>query len=252
MIARFTASKCILALAFCLFTSAAVAEETAGLEQLTAAETPLVEGEKIAFFGDSITMQGGHIEAIRKALQTSEHTKDLGITLIKHGLNGGRVPTVLEGKSPWGDLGGTMEALLEKEKPTIVVIQLGVNDVWHGEKGTSKADYEAGLKQMVAMSKQAGATVILCTPSVIGEETKDNKLTEQLGEYAEIVRKLAADQKVALCDVHTAFVAELKRLNQANKHSGHLTYDGVHMNKAGNAVLADQVSRAIVAVRAAR
>ena len=249
---KFAGVSGILATAFCvLITSTVSGQETdaalsVGLKQLTAADTPLRKGEKIAFFGDSITMQGGHIRNMRTAINQSAHTKDLGVELFQHGLNGGRVPTVLEGKSKWGDLGGTMQALIEKDAPTVIVIYLGINDVWHGKNGTSKPDFEAGLKQMVAMSKKAGATVILCTPSVIGEKLQGNKFSEQLDEYAAITRKLAADEGVALCDIHEAFLAELKRVNVDNQNKGYLTKDGVHMNTAGNALLADQISQCLV------
>lgn len=217
-----------------------------GLAKLTAADSPLTAGAKIAFFGDSITMQGGYIDRIEKALAENERTKSLGVKFLRHGLNGGRVPTVLAGESPWDKLGASMQQLIAQEKPTVLVIYLGINDVWHGEKGTSKADYEAGLKQMVALGKQAGATVILCTPSVIGEETGDkNPFGKQLDEYSEIVRQVAKDQKLTLCDVRKAFVERLTEVNSQNKHEGNLTYDGVHMNDAGNELLADEVPAAI-------
>jgi lysophospholipase L1-like esterase len=216
-----------------------------GLEKLIDSDTPLRENDRIAFFGDSVTMQGGYIREIEAAIQQSPHTKNLHVTLLKHGLNGGRVPTVLEGKSPWGDLGAPMESLIEKEKPTVVVIYLGINDVWHGEKGTNEADFEAGLRKMTAMCVKAGATTVLCTPSVIGEETQNNKLNDKLGEYAGITAKLAAEEKLTLCDLHTAFLDELKKINPDNKHSGNLTYDGAHMKPAGNDLLADKISEAL-------
>jgi lysophospholipase L1-like esterase len=223
-----------------------LAPEKNGLSQLTAAGTPLGKADKIAFFGDSVTMQGGYIQLMQKSLKQSANTRQLQVKLFKHGLNGGRVPTVLAGKSPWGDLGGTMQSLLKKEKPTIVVIYLGINDVWHGKNGTTKTEFEIGLKKMVAMCKAINATTILCTPSVIGEETKNNDLNRTLGEYAEIIRKLADDQSLVLCDLHDAFLKKLKKVNADNQHQGNLTYDGVHMNQQGNALIADQISRAII------
>lgn len=190
-------------------------------------------------------MQGGFIKKIDDALKQSANTKGLGVKLLKHGLNGGRVPTVLEGKSPWGDLGDTMESLLEKERPTVVVIYLGINDVWHGKKGTTKPDFEAGLHKMVAMGKEVGAAIVLCTPSIIGEETQNNEFNDKLGEYADIIRKIADDEKLTLCDLHDAFLKELRRVNAENKHKGNLTYDGVHMNDLGNALIADQISHSV-------
>jgi len=220
---------------------------SAGLVKLTAKTTPLLKGEKIAFFGDSVTMQGGYIDMMAAALKESTHTGSLGVELIKHGLDGGRVPTVLEGNGPFGSLGGTMEALLEREKPTVVVVFLGINDVWHGEKGTTKADFESGLKTMIELIRKNGALPLLCTPTVINEEmTAENVLTAKLGEYGEIIRKLATADKITVVDLHKAFVETLKKINKDNKRIGNLTYDGVHMNEAGNALIADQIAIGLV------
>lgn len=217
-----------------------------GLVKLTAKTTPLQKGDKIAFYGDSITMQGGFIDLIAAAVKESPNTKELGVDLIRHGLNGGRVPTVLEGKTPWGDLGGTMESLLEKDKANIVIIFLGVNDVDHAPNGTSKADFEAGLKKMIDMSKKNGATsIVLCTPAVLGEEVNSAK-NKTLGEYSDITRKVARDNKLTLVDLHKAFIETLKKVNKDNKHAGNLTGDGIHMNEAGNAIIADQMSLGLV------
>jgi lysophospholipase L1-like esterase len=244
----------LLAMAVCLVLASAARSDDAAkskplspaVAKLVADGTPLAKGDKIAFFGDSITMQGGHIQMIAAAIRQSPATKDLGVKLLQHGLNGGRVPTVLEGKSPWGNIGGPMAKLLETEKPDVVIIALGINDVWHGAKGTTKPEFEDGLKKMVALVKAGKATLILCTPSVIGEELDaKNKMNATLDEYAEIVRKVAAEEKVSLCDAHKAFVARLKEVNSANKHSGNLTYDGVHMNEKGNALLAEAVAETL-------
>jgi len=218
-----------------------------GLVKLTARDTPLLKGETIAFFGDSVTMQGGYIDMMAAALKESTNTSSLGVELIKHGLDGGRVPTVLEGNGPFGSLGGTMEALLEREKPTVVVVFLGINDVWHGEKGTTKPDFEAGLKNMIALIRKSGGLPVLCTPTVINEQmTVENVLTAKLGEYGEITRKLAEDNKITLVDLHKAFVDTLKKINKDNKRIGNLTYDGVHMNEAGNALIANQIAAGLV------
>ena len=218
-----------------------------GLVKLTAKGTPLLQGDKIAFFGDSVTMLGGYIDMMSTALKESDHTSGLDVKLIKHGLDGGRVPTVLKGKGPFGNLGGTMASLLKREKPTVVVVFLGINDVWHGEKGTTKPDFEAGLKTMIELIRKNGGIPVLCTPTVINEEMTDkNVLTAKLGEYSEITRKLATDGKITLVDLHNVFVNTLKKVNGANKRFGNLTYDGVHMNEAGNALIADQISMGLV------
>jgi lysophospholipase L1-like esterase len=222
-----------------------------GIKALTAAKTPLKKDMKISIFGDSITMQGGYADDIQKALGAAASTKDLNIQITRHGLNGGRVPTVLEGKSEWGDLGGTFEALLEKDKPDILVIFLGVNDVWHREKGTSPAEYRSGLKKMIDLGTAAKAKIVLVTPMCIGERPDGKgEFDKELDKYAGIVRTLAKESRAGLADVRTATIQYLKKANPKTdgeyKANGILTGDGVHLNAQGNALVADVLAQAIV------
>lgn len=225
---------------------------SSGLEVLSGAKTALRKGDKIAFFGDSITMQGGYITLIESSLKEGEGTKDLGIRIFKHGLNGGRVPTVLEGKSPWGDLKGTMQELIDKEQPTVVVVFLGVNDVEHGAKGTSKEDFGKGLQQMVEMGRKAGAVVVLCTPGVVGEKKPGtNRCDPGLDEYSGVVRELAGRNHLAFCDIRKAMFEYLADHNPENKDKGILTYDGIHFSALGNALAGNLVAKGIAEAVAA-
>ena len=168
-----------------------------------AADEPLKKGEKIVFLGDSITQGGvgpkGYVTVIKDSL--AEKHKDLGIEVIGAGISGNKVP----------DLQRRLEKDVLAKKPTLVVIYIGINDVWHGEndpaKGTTPEKYEAGLKEIIGKIKGAGARVVLCTPTVIGEKkTGTNKLDAKLDEYAEISRKVAKETGAQLCDLRKAFV----------------------------------------------
>lgn len=203
---------------------------------------PLKKGERIVFLGDSITAGGvspkGYVTLIKKEL-TEKH-KDLGIEVIGAGISGNKVP----------DLQRRLEKDVLARKPTLVVIYIGINDVWHGEKdpsrGTSPEKFEGGLKEIIGKIHDAGARVILCTPSVIGEKTaKGNNLDEKLDEYSEISRKVARDTKVQLCDLRQAFLNHLKTNNPDNKASGILTGDRVHLNEAGNRFVADVMLKSL-------
>ncbi len=226
-----------------------------GLARLIGEKTPLKPGMKIAFFGDSITMQGGYIRQMAAALASSPHTKELGVKLLQHGLNGGRVPTVLEGKCPWGKFDGTMEELLKKEKPHVVVIYVGVNDVWHGKNGTTPEDFEAGLKKMAALCKTVDAQVVMATLATIGERPDGtNGQDEKLDQYAAVTLAVAAETGATPVNLRKAFVDYLKTHNTkkddqgAFPRKGFLTYDGVHMSQQGNDLLASLLAQAIVEV----
>jgi lysophospholipase L1-like esterase len=205
----------------------------------TAADAPpLKKGERIVFLGDSITQGGvgpkGYVTVIKKEL--AEKHKDLGIEVIGAGISGNKVP----------DLQKRLDKDVIAKKPTLVVIYIGINDVWHGEKdparGTTPEKYEAGLKEIIGKVKDAGARVVLCTPTVIGEKkTGTNSLDAKLDQYAEISRKVAKDTGVQLCDLRKAFLDHLAKHNADDKEKGVLTTDRVHLNEAGNKLVAETI-----------
>ena len=206
----------------------------------------LAKGDKIVFLGDSITAGGGgahgYITLVKNTLD--QECKDLGIEVFNAGVSGHKVPN--------------LQARLDKDviakKPTIVFIYIGINDVWHWNKnaqgemsgGTTKEKFEEGLKDLIARIKAAGARVILCTPSVIGEKPDgSNERDKMLDEYSAISRKVAKETGVQLTDLRKAFLAYEKKHNTGNKHSGVLTGDGVHLNPAGNKFVAAGMLRAL-------
>lgn len=199
---------------------------------------PLKKGEKIVFLGDSITQGGvspkGYVTLIKNAM--AEKHKDLGVEIIGAGISGNKVP----------DLQKRLEKDVLAKKPTVVVIYIGINDVWHGEndpaRGTSKEKFEAGLKEIIGKIKDGGARVVLCTPTVIGEKKAGaNKLDAKLDEYADISRKVAKDTGSELCDLRKAFVDHLAKNNADDKEKGILTTDRVHLNDAGNKLVAETI-----------
>ena len=96
------------------------------------------------------------------------------------------------------------------------------------------------LEEIISKIKEAGARVVLCTPTVIGEK-KSNKLDAQLDEYADVSRKVAKETGVALCDLRKAFREYLEKHNADDKEKGVLTGDRVHLNDAGNQFVADTI-----------
>jgi lysophospholipase L1-like esterase len=196
----------------------------------------LKKGERIVFLGDSITQAGvgpkGYVTLIKNTL--AERHKDLGIEVIGAGISGNKVP----------DLQRRLDKDVIAKKPTLVVIYIGINDVWHSEmnppRGTPRDKYEEGLKEIIGKIKDAGARVVLCTPTVIGEK-KSNKLDAQLDEYADVSRKVAKDTRVTLCDLRKTFREYLEKHNADDKEKGVLTSDRVHLNDAGNQLVADTI-----------
>jgi len=196
----------------------------------------------LLFLGDSITQAGvgekGYVTLIKNTL--AEKHKDLGIEIIGAGISGNKVP----------DLQKRLQKDVLDKKPTIVVIYIGINDVWHGEKipamGTPKDKFEAGLRDVIKRCQDAGARVVLCTPSVIGEKTDGkNKNDAKLDEYADISRAVAKELKIPVCDLRKAFQDYLKDKNDKNADKGVLTGDGVHLNDTGNKFVAETILKSL-------
>ncbi len=227
--------------------AAALAVPASVLAGEAGAPPALAKGDKIVFLGDSITQGGGgakgYITLVKNTLD--QECKDLGVEVFNAGISGHKVPN--------------LQARLDKDvlakKPTVVVIYIGINDVWHWRKdaksgqmagGTTKEKFEEGLKDLIARTKAAGARVILCTPSVIGEKPDGtNDRDKMLEEYSDISRKVAADTGTQLNDLRKAFLAYEKENNKEGKPRGVLTTDGVHLNPAGNKFLAAQMLLAL-------
>jgi lysophospholipase L1-like esterase len=214
------------------------AAKPSGIEMLAAKDSPLKKGETIAFFGDSITAAGagakGYCRLIDNAI--AKNRPELGVKVIYAGIGGHKVP----------NLQGRLDRDVLSKKPTVVFIYIGINDVWHGKNGTPKDKFDAGLRDLIKKITDAGAIVVLATPSMIGEAPDgSNKLDTLLEEYAAISRKVAKETDTHLCDLRKAFVDYLKIHNKENKHRGILTADGVHLSAEGNKFVANEAAKAI-------
>ena len=221
---------------------ACVVAFAAGIAAADGPAASLQKGDRVVFLGDSITQAGvgpkGYVTLIKNAL--AEKHKDLDVEVIGAGVSGNKVP----------DIQRRLEKDVLSKKPTIVVVYIGINDVWHGEKdpakGTAKDKYEAGLRDVIKRCQDAGARVVLCTPSVIGEKNDGSNTNDaKLDEYAEISRSVAKDLKAPVCDLRKEFQAYEKDHNPDNKEQGILTGDRVHLNDAGNHFVADAILKAL-------
>ncbi|HUC80862.1 MAG TPA: SGNH/GDSL hydrolase family protein [Flavisolibacter sp.] len=197
--------------------------------------------KKIVFFGDSITQQGAGADGYIKKMDSILAAKNQAANyeLIGAGISGHKVY----------DLYLRMEADVLAKNPDAVVIYIGINDVWHKRTsgtGTDPDRYERFYNAIIKKLKEKNIAVYLCTPSVIGEKTDfTNQLDGDLNQYAVLVKKIAAANNCPVIDLRQAFLDHLKANNPENKDRGILTTDGVHLNKAGNIFVAQQLYTAL-------
>ncbi|MBK6383477.1 MAG: G-D-S-L family lipolytic protein [Chitinophagaceae bacterium] len=193
---------------------------------------------KVIFFGDSITELGvkkdryvGYILKMDSMLKAEK--KDDQYELTGSGISANKVY----------DLYLRLEDDVLSKNPDVVVIYVGVNDVWHKTllgTGTDADKFEKFYQAIIKKLKDKNIKVILCTPAVVGEKSDmSNPLDGDLNRYSNIIRDLAKKNELPLVDLRKKFLDYLKDNNPENKEKDILTYDRVHMNNKGNQFLAD-------------
>jgi lysophospholipase L1-like esterase len=195
----------------------------------------------ILFFGDSITQAGvnpgGYITRIQQWIDSSGKTSDIQLT--GSGFGGNKIY----------DLYLRMDSDVLAKKPDIVFIYVGVNDVWHKASYGTGTDIDKFEKFYVAVIKKLQAQnikVILCTPAAIGERWDNtNQQDGDLNAYSNVIRRLATQLNCKLVDLRKIFLDYSIKNNPQNLEKGILTTDRVHLNDAGNQVVANEMMKAL-------
>lgn len=200
-------------------------------------QVELKKGDKIIFFGDSLTnlageekpkehVKKGYVNIVREKLQEKHKDKNIEVDWVATG--GHTVP----------DLINRVDKDVIAKKPTIVVIQIGCNDA----RRLPKDKFKSSLEELIDRLQKAGIQVIQCSLTSVGEKHDGtNKDDPNLEAFAQVEREVAAAKKVPLNDLRKAFVGYWKKNNADNKPSGILTYDGNHFNQNGMDFVAEQM-----------
>ncbi len=203
---------------------------------------------KVIFFGDSITELGvkkdkyvGYIVRMDSMLKAGK--KDDQYELIGSGISANKVY----------DLYLRLDEDVLGKNPDIVVIYVGVNDVWHKSllgTGTDPDKFEKFYNAILRKLKERNIKAILCTPAVVGEKTDmSNPLDGDLNRYSNIIRDIAKKNDLPLVDLRQKFLDYNNVNNPENKEKDILTYDRVHLNAKGNQLVADAMWKAIKEIK---
>lgn len=196
---------------------------------------------KVLFFGDSITQAGVGPGGYITKLDSMIKQKGLGnnYELVGAGISANKVY----------DLYLRMETDVLEKNPDVVVIYIGINDVWHKSSsgtGTDPDKFEKFYRAIIKKLTDKNIKVIVCTPSVIGERNDySNQQDGDLNRYSNIIRNMAKDLSLPVCDLRKDFIAYLQANNPGNAEKGILTTDRVHLNDAGNLFVANEMWQAI-------
>ncbi|KAB8125597.1 SGNH/GDSL hydrolase family protein [Gracilibacillus oryzae] len=200
-------------------------------------------GKRLVLIGDSITEWGknedpegigrGYVRLIHDYLRVTEPEKNYEI--FNKGIGGNRI-TDLEAR--W------QEDVLDL-MPDTVSISIGINDVWRQLdqpelEQVAPDKFEQKYRKLLSQIKAAThANIILMEPTIINEEI-NSEGNQKLKAYVEIVNKLAGEFDTLLVPTHQAFIEYLQKDSRY-----YLTTDGVHMNSAGNLLMANQWIKAV-------
>lgn len=182
---------------------------------------------RIVCLGDSITDGCTYPQILVQALREA----------------GRPVPTVICAGVA-SDTAPQMAARLEETvlrfSPTTVTFSAGTND---SLRKLPPATYEKALRTIVAKVEAEGGTMILLTPCIISpgkgaseqDKVKVEAAEELVADYAEAIRKVAAEQGYP--------VAENNALMQAARREGKrvMADDGIHPNYFGQSLMARSI-----------
>jgi lysophospholipase L1-like esterase len=185
-------------------------------------------GQKVAFLGDSITGFGwskpaGWVHLVVDALTAN----GIVIQPIPSGY-GGNTST---------DMAGRIDTDIIAKKPDWVLLSCGANDVW---KTPTLAQYEANVTDMVDKCQANHIKVMILTVTPVVEDLS-NSLNTTVASYNTFLRQLALQKGCPLAETNLPYCDALaKKTVKGNA----LTVDGIHMNPAGDFIIATAVLKA--------
>lgn len=120
--------------------------------------------------------------------------------------------------------------------PAIVLTLIGVNDLNHGGKSaeTVAADYERLASELKRIAPQSRIMVQTCLPT----SGKHSHLNPSIVKLNDSIRQIAQRHEFELVDLHPLFSDESGQLKKE------YTYDDLHLNDKGYAVLNAELERA--------
>jgi lysophospholipase L1-like esterase len=133
-------------------------------------------------------------------------------------------------------------------KPDYMLIQFGHNDLEskdHLPRQTTMAEYEANLRRYVEEARAAGIKPILITPLTRRYFEADGKIHSDLTAHAETMKRVAAQIKVPVIDLHQDSIAYLDRIGEKDGNTlaitkkdddGKTIFDKTHLDWKGSYV----------------
>jgi lysophospholipase L1-like esterase len=205
----------------------------------------LKDGDRVVFYGDSITDQRLYTTFTETYVVT--RFPKMNVTFTHSGWGGDRVT---------GGGGGPIDTRLKRDvfayHPTVMTIMLGMNDAAYKAFDQKIFDvYAKGYEHIIASlhDNLPGLRLTLIQPSPFDDVTREPKFeggyNKVLVRYGEFVKELAAKNGATVADLNTAVVRATEKAN-ARDTNGAIAFnpDRVHPGAAGQLLMANELLKA--------
>ncbi|MGC9318891.1 MAG: SGNH/GDSL hydrolase family protein [Armatimonadota bacterium] len=227
-------------------------------------EEPILRRSTVVCFGTSITRGHPYVPegdtypaVLERRLNRRLRQENEAVTVINSGVPG---ENTVEGLA-------RIDEDVIAHRPDLVVVEFACNDVrYEPEKRVELEDFRANLVQMAQTIREVCSAIIICTPTPIVDAfhvySQEVDFYDSWGgcnsalmEYDEVIREVAVEQDLTLCDLKRAFYdrAVASEFDGDTNDADDLTciadlisrYDGVHPTIAGQALIALELYRII-------
>ena len=205
----------------------------------------LKDGDRVVFFGDSITDQRLYTTFTETFVVT--RFPRFKIAFVHSGWGGDRVT---------GGGGGPIDARLQRDvfahRPTVMTIMLGMND------GSYRAfdpkifnTYATGYEYIIRSVKSAlpGIRITVIQPSPFDDVTREPRFeggyNAVLLRYGQFVKELAQREGLTVADLNAPVVAALEKAKAADTETAQkIIPDRVHPGPGGHLLMAEALLKA--------
>jgi len=216
--------------------------------QKSPAEFALKDGDRVVFYGDSITEQRLYTTYVEHYVLTRYPNRR--VTFINTGWGGDKVTS--NECIPCAGVGGL--ARIERDviahRPTVITLLFGMNDGRYRDFDAATAKvYEDGLTAIIReLQTKTKARIYVMTPTVYDGTrhtswSHTDRYNDVLDRYSESVKQLATRAGLPVIDLHTVTAETLNRAKQQDAAYTFLN-DGVHPEADGQLVMAAEILRA--------
>ncbi|MDQ3813876.1 MAG: SGNH/GDSL hydrolase family protein, partial [Armatimonadota bacterium] len=205
----------------------------------------LKDGDRVVFYGDSITEQRQYTTFVEDYVVT--RFPRLNVHFVHSGWGGDRVG---------GGGGGPIDVRLQRDviayKPTVMTIMLGMNDASYRAFDQGIFDtYSKGYQHIIDVAKKAlpGIRITVIQPSPYDDVTQPPKFeggyNAVLVRYGQFIQELAKQENLHVADLNTSVVAGLQKAKEIDAALAQkIIPDRVHPGPAGHLLMAEALLKA--------